>query len=180
MLTLETERLLLRDFKESDLEAYREIGSAFEFQYFYSEEDSTAERRDLLLHSYISQANEKPRIRYQLAITSKGGELMGSCGVRIESVTDRQGSFGCELGHSFWKDGFGREASRAIIDFGFRTLKLHRIYAETTSENKSALTLASKLGMRNEGELIENRFFKGRWWNTTIVAILSSDWKESI
>ncbi len=37
--------------------------------------------------------------------------------------------------------------------------------------------LAEKLGMRVEGELRENRWFRGRWWSTAILSILESEWR---
>jgi RimJ/RimL family protein N-acetyltransferase len=177
MVTLKTDKLILREFKEADLDDYRLIRRNPDFQQYYSEEDSKIEKSDYLLHLFISQAYEKPRTCYQLAIENEAGNLMGSCGIRIVSIEDKKGSFGCELAKEYWNQGFSLIASRTMIDFAFKMLGLHRIYAETISENKAAVALAKKLGMRIEGEFRENRFFRGKWWNTLLLGILSSEWR---
>jgi RimJ/RimL family protein N-acetyltransferase len=177
MVTLKADKLILREFKEKDLDCYRLIRSNPDFKQYYSEEDSTIEKSDFLLKLFISQANEIPRTCYQLAIENEAGRLIGSCGIRIISLGDKKGSFGSELAREYWGQGFSLIASRTIIDFGFKTLGLHRIYAETIAENKAAVTLAKRLGMRLEAEFRENRFFKGRWWNTLVLAILASEWE---
>jgi RimJ/RimL family protein N-acetyltransferase len=176
-LFIRTERLVLRDFKQTDLPAYQALYSHPELQRFYSDEEASPEKAEQLLRMFTGWAAEQPRIKFQLAIESSSAGLIGSCGVRITSVDERQGAFGCELGRAHWGKGFALEASRAVINFGFTELGLHRIYAETNSENLSAIALARKLGMRVEGELRENRWFRGRWWNTTFLSILESEWR---
>ena len=152
MVTLKADKLILREFKETDLDYYRLIRSDPDFKQYYSEEDSTIEKSDHLLKLFISQASEKPRTCYQLAIENEAERLIGSCGIRIVSLEDRKGSFGCELAREYWGQGLSLIASQTIIDFGFKTLGLHRIYAERISENKAAVTLAKRLGMREQAD----------------------------
>lgn len=145
------------------------------FQRFYSESDAAPEKSAELLAMFIEQSNEQPRTKFQLAVTSNNADLMGSCGVRIEAPG--HASIGCELGRRWQGSGAAREATRAIIDFGFDQLKLDRIYAETISENKAAIALCQSLGMRIESERVGDQFFKGRHWNTVVLALLAGDWR---
>jgi RimJ/RimL family protein N-acetyltransferase len=46
---------------------------------------------------------------------------------------------------AFWGQGYAFEASRCILDFGCASLPIHRIYAETISENRRARELAERL-----------------------------------
>jgi ribosomal-protein-alanine N-acetyltransferase len=174
---IKTERLILRDFKQTDLAAYQALCSNSDFQRFYSEEEAAPEKVEQLLSMFIVWITEQPRTKFQLAIEIPSEEVIGSCGVRITSAEEKQGTFGCELDRAHWGRGYALEASRAIINFGFTELRLHRIYAETNSENLPAITLAQKLGMRVEGELRENRWFRGRWWHTTLLSMLESEWR---
>ncbi len=176
-MVIKTERLVLRDFQQTDLPAYQALCSHLDFQRFYSEDEATPEKAEQLLNMFIVWATEQPRTKFQLAIAIPSEELIGSCGVRITSVDEKQGTFGCELGRAHWGKGYALEASHAVINFGFTELNLHRISAETNSENLPAIALAKKLGMRVEGELRENRWFRGRWWSTTILSILKSEWR---
>lgn len=176
-MIIKTERLVLRDFKQTDLPAYQALCSHPDFQQFYSEEDAAPEKVKPLLNMFIGWSNEQPRNKFQLAIELPSETLIGSCGVRVTSVEEKQGTFGCELSQAHWGKGYALEASRAVINFGFSDLDLHRIYAETNSENLAAIALAKKLGLRVEGELRENKWFRERWQSSTILSILESEWR---
>jgi len=52
------------------------------------------------------------------------------------------------------------------------------VYAETISENRNGKALAERLGMCLEGVLKEAKYFRGRWWNMAIYAILRDDWER--
>lgn len=174
MFEIKTKTLLLRDFRLSDIEAYRDLRSDEKFQRFYDEADSSEQKAEELVRVFIEQAAERPRLKYQLAITDGAGKLAGTCGIRSEGAAEF--SMGCELGRSFQGSGIAREAGKAMIDFGFRELGANRIYAETVSENKAAIRLCRQLGMSIETERQGDRFFKGRAWGTTIVSIYKDAW----
>ena len=176
MLAIRTHRLLLRDFRPADLPAYVELRARPASWRFSSEQDAHPDRAEELLNLFVAWSEERPRLRYQLAVALPSEGLIGSIGVRVASVSERQGSFGCELDPRHWGRGYAREAARAAIGYGFRELGLHRIYAETLEENAAAIRLAEGLGMRREGTLRENRRFGGRWRNTTILSVLEPEW----
>lgn len=173
MFKIVTERLLLRDFLESDLTAFRSLRRDAKFLRFYDEEDSDDHRADHLLRMFIEQASERPRTRYQLAITTSTGELAGTVGIRKERFSDY--SIGCELGRRWHGKGIARDAGRAMINYGFDELGANRIYAETVTENKAAIRLCRQLGMEIESERKADRFFKGRAWGTTVLSVFKSN-----
>ena len=176
MLAIRTDRLLLRDFRPADLPAYAELRARPASRRFSSEEDARPDRAEELLNLFVAWSEERPRLRYQLAVVLPSEGLIGSVGVRVASVSERQGSFGCELDPRHWGRGYAREAARAMLGYGFRELGLHRVYVGTLEEHAAAIRLAEGLGMRREGTLRENRRFGGRWRNTTILSVLESEW----
>jgi RimJ/RimL family protein N-acetyltransferase len=96
--------------------------------------------------------------------------------LRVEH--DRQASIGCGLAREFQVSGYAEEAMRALVDYGFLNLKIHRIYAEMIGSNKAAIQLCKKFGMRVEARFIEHRFFKEQWWDTVVFAILKREWQS--
>lgn len=176
MFQIETNRLILRDFETSDILEYVELRKDEKFKRFYSESDVTDEKSIALVKLFVSQTKEQPRTIYQLAITTKNGKLIGSCGVR--PTGEKQASFGCELGRKWQAHGYAYEAAKTLFDYAFKYLDIHRIYAETISENKAAIKLCMLLGMRIEANFIENSFFQDRWWDTTVMAILEHEWND--
>jgi RimJ/RimL family protein N-acetyltransferase len=179
MQTRETPRLILRDFTSDDFEAFYATSNDPVYQQFYTQEETTQAFWQQLFARICAGAAVPDRMTYQLAVCLRQGALIGSCGVRIESRDHRQASFGCAIARPFWGQGLAYEASRDLIDFGFMQLSLHRIYAETISENVRALALAERLGMRPEGTLKQHRFIRGRWWDTAIYAVLETEWPPS-
>ena len=177
MTTIETRRLVLRDFTLLDLGAYRRIRDDVKFQRFYSEDDACPDRTDALLKMFVDQALERPRTKYQFAVLSRSGELMGSCGVRLEGAG--RASVGCELARTWHGSGAALEAAEAVIDFGFRTLNADCVYAETLADNKAALRLCGALGMRIEPERTARTFFRNRWWTTVVLSMSAHRWREN-
>ncbi|MFV1984079.1 MAG: GNAT family N-acetyltransferase [Thiohalomonadales bacterium] len=173
MLKLETNRLTLRNFLKEDLQSYLKLRNDKKFKRFYNENDVTKNKSKSLLEMFITESQEQPRTKYQLAITTKDGKLIGSCGIRIEGKTNA--SVGCELGRQYQASGYAYEASKKIINYAFSELNVHRIYAETISENKAAIKLCEKLGMQIESELTNNKFFQGRWWSTLVLVMVKGN-----
>lgn len=180
---IESERLILRDYCHSDLQGFSAMSSDQEFQRFYSEQDCTPEHWAMLVNMFIDEAKQVPRQKFNLAIQLKGdSQFIGAVGIRLEessNPSNRQASVGCSLSPECQQQGIAAEAMQAIIDFGFNTLDVHRIYADTISENSAAVTLCQKLGFRQEAEFIEHRYFKNRWWNTSVFALLKREYQTS-
>jgi ribosomal-protein-alanine N-acetyltransferase len=72
------------------------------------------------------------------------------------------------------------EAARAMLDFGFRTLGLHRIMAYCAAENTASAHVLEKLGMAREGCLRESWRIKGRWHDSLMYAILEHEWRAAL
>ena len=176
MFSIVTERLLLRDFQPGDFEAFYATANDPDYRQYYSERETTRAFQRELFDRILAESEASPRTKYQLAICLKTGELIGTCGVRLEVPEHQQASFGCAIARGYWGRGYAFEAARHLLDFGFSSLSIHRIYAETIGENARARALAEHLGMKLEGELRQHKYFRGRWWNTVIYAVLKSEW----
>jgi ribosomal-protein-alanine N-acetyltransferase len=175
MFSIETENLILRDMRPEDESALINLTQDVKYQRFYSEEDSSPEKYRELTKLFIQQAQEVPRTAYQLAIElKKSGAFIGTVCLRLES--DQQASMGCGLARQYQGRQLMQEAAIALTNFGFNELKVHRIYAETMSANLAAISLCQQLGMRQEALFKKNRYFKARWWDTVVLAILRSEW----
>jgi RimJ/RimL family protein N-acetyltransferase len=176
MFTLHTERLILRDFEPNDFDAFFATTNDPEYQQFYAEEEMTRPFWQKIFAHFVDGTTENPRTNYQLAICLPDGTLIGTCGVRLEDVANRQASFGCAMGRPFWGHGYATEACHTLFAFAFTQLDIHRIYANTKAKNSRACVLAEHLGMQREGILRQTQFFRGEWWDTAVYAILKNEW----
>jgi RimJ/RimL family protein N-acetyltransferase len=75
----------------------------------------------------------------------------------------------------YWKKGFALEAVKALLNYGFKTLKLHRIEAGVATENVNSLRLLEKTGMKREGMHRKILPVGGKWIDNYSYAILEDD-----
>lgn len=177
-MILTTERLLLRDFVESDWEAILAYQQNPLYLRYYEWTGRTAEDVRAFMQRFLDHQKQDPRIKFQFAVTLKStGQLIGSCGVRRDSVEAFEGDMGYELDPQHWGKGYATEAARAVLHFGFSHMDVHRISATCVADNTGSAHVLEKLGMQQEGRLRENQYYKGRWWDTLLYAILYEEWQ---
>lgn len=74
---------------------------------------------------------------------------------------------------SVWGKGVGYEACRLVLNFGFKTVGLHRIRMGMTARNIAMIKIAEKLSMQREGTLKEAFFKGGQYLDIVEYAILN-------
>jgi len=177
-VTLTTDRLVVREFREDDVPSVHEYGSDPEVVRFMpwgpnTEDDTTA----FVERAVLFQADD-PRATYELAVTlAADGKLIGGCGIHGISFANRSASMGYCLRRDVWGRGYATEAARALVAFGFRSLGLHRLVATCDTENAASARVLEKLGMRREALFREDTLLRGRWRDSYLYAILESEWK---
>ena len=148
---LRTERLLLRPFKLSDAETVAKLANAKEIAqytqnipYPYGVDDA---REFIGQHADAFRKGEF----VVLAITRRdGGALMGTIGLTLNWEHDKA-EMGYWIGLPYWNRGYCSEAARAMLDYGFDTLGLHRIQASHFQNNPASGRVMQKVGMKREG-----------------------------
>ena len=130
------------------------------------------------INDFICQQNEEPRKRFQLAIILRSeGKLIGNCGIRKENHQTQEAEIGYELDPQYWDKGYATEAAKAILQFGFQELMLHRITSHCIADNKASANVLEKIGMKFEGKLREKELIKGDWLDVLLYSILKREWK---
>ncbi|GAA5345117.1 UDP-4-amino-4,6-dideoxy-N-acetyl-beta-L-altrosamine N-acetyltransferase [Planifilum fimeticola] len=77
-----------------------------------------------------------------------------------------------------WGKGYGTEAMKLLLDYGFLEMNLHRISLRVFSFNSRAIKLYEKLGFQQEGRSREAIFRDGAWHDIIHMAILQRDYVE--
>ncbi len=176
-MALQTERLILREFTESDWPAVLACHSAPAYRRFYEKAPCTPADAGALVDRFVEWQTETPRSKFQWAVTlRREGILIGNCGIRKSAADAAEAEIGCELAPEHWGRGYPMEAGRLLLRIGFRDLGLHRMFAHCAADNADAVCLAERLGLRQEGRLRENVRFDGRWRDTLVYGILEQEW----
>jgi RimJ/RimL family protein N-acetyltransferase len=176
-MQLTTARLILREFVEADWPAMLAYQRDPRYLQYYEWTDRTPDDVQRFVQIFLDQQEEHPRRKIQLAVVLRDtGQLIGNCGIRKASVGAHEADIGYELAPDHWGHGYATEAARAMVAFGFTELHLHRISAWCIADNIGSVHVLEKAGLWLEGRLRENEYFKDRWWDTLLYALLENDW----
>jgi RimJ/RimL family protein N-acetyltransferase len=101
---------------------------------------------------YIKSVTNNPTCKV-FAICTKSDDLhIGNISLQAISLKNESAEFAILLGNrNFWGKGISKEAGKLLIEYGFKTLKLHRIHCGTSEANLPMQHLALSLGMELEG-----------------------------
>ena len=86
---------------------------------------------------------------------AESGDVIGSIGLEILAEHE-QGRLSYWLGQAYWNRGFGTEVVTALLEYGFNSLTLHRLYAPHFHTNPASGRVLQKVGMTHEGRLREH------------------------
>ncbi len=177
-MEITTDRLVLREFHEDDWHPVLAYQSHPEYLRYYAWSDRAEQGAKEFVRTLIGWQHEQPRTRFQLVLELRdGGEVIGNCGIRRRASGLHEAELGYELAPWHWRRGYATEAARAMLRFGFRDLKLHRVFSQCIADNTASVRVLERIGMQPEGRLRENEWFKGRYWDTLLYAILDREWE---
>ncbi len=177
-MLIQTDRLILREFEPEDWRPMMRYQSDPEFLRFYHWTERLPSDVQRFLRMFIDWQQERPRTRFQLAIVLREeGRMIGNCGIRMKEPAALEAELGYELDRACWGRGYASEAAGAIVDWAFRELHLHRVWASCIAENTASARVMERLGMTYEGRLRENDWIKGRWYDSLIYGILEHEWE---
>ena len=176
--TLETDRLILRELRRSD----------FRDMYEYSADPMTS--KFLLWDVHKSQEYTKEFIEYVISKYKSGdyndwalvykfnNKMIGTCGFTKIDEENNVAEIGYVLNPEYWNLGLATEAARAVIEFAFDVMKMHRVEAKFMYGNDASLAVMKKLGMKLEGYHRDMLLVKGKYRTIGYAAILRSEYKN--
>jgi RimJ/RimL family protein N-acetyltransferase len=151
-MDLETPRLILRQFRESDIDPWSAMCAEPEVMRYASVSGMPVDREQSMkwlqsmvehwhLHGYGMWAVEE----------KSTGKFIGRIGLQLPP-----GYPGTEvawmLAPAYWGHGFAAEGARAAIDFGFSHARKARLISLIFPQNERSIRLAERLGERYEGD----------------------------
>ena len=180
-LTIETERLILRPLRMSDVDDLYEYQSHPEIVRYIPWPERTREQviEALEKHAPNSKSELKEVGDYILLAweLKDSGKVIGQSNAGYESSRDQLADIGWVTHQNFQRQGFAFEATKALMAHIFSSSSVHRIIANIDTRNPESARLADKLGMRREGEFKDSEFFKGDWCSMWLYAILKEEFK---
>lgn len=158
--SFETERLIGREWTESDVEAAFAIYGDPEVMRGLSgvpEPNIESQRENLL--AAVERYRERPKGMGFWALERKSdSRIVGGAIVKAIPEDEEKIEVGWQLGREFWGQGYATESARKAIEIGFRHLNIDRIYALVRPWNERSLRVTERLGfIRGE---ITHRYYE--------------------
>lgn len=179
---IESDRLILRRIELTDAQRI--------FDHWLSDE-RVSDNRISPAHKTISETIERvakivseygsKEVCYWGIVLKANGELMGEIDLyNFDNATEN-----CEvsysLGYKWWNQGYGTEALRAVVEFGFKQMNIHKISAAHNTDNPASGKVMSKVGMVQEGmirHMIRNA--KSQYKDCAVYGILQEDYMKNM
>ena len=160
MTTLETDRLILRGYKESDLNDLHRLLSDKKAMYFLDDIGTNSiEESAKNLKDAISNTNGR-----RFCIRDKtSGQYIGAMGYHITAATPlgkivHMGYFLLPEHHGH---GYATEAAKKVIEFALLQDGCIRITTACYKDNEPSRNVIEKVGFRREGERIKAQYHDG-------------------
>lgn len=150
-ITLETERLKLRPWRDSDLEPFAALNADPEvMRYFPKVLDRT--ESDAMATRIRNLMAERGWGLWAVEV-KQGAPFIGFVGLNAvpEILPFAPGTeIGWRLAEAHWGKGYATEAARSILQFAFETLELEAVVSFTAEKNTPSMAVMKRLGMRHK------------------------------
>jgi RimJ/RimL family protein N-acetyltransferase len=166
-MLIQTERLYLRKFVEDDLQHLFPILSDAETMVYYPSPFSRDKVEKWIGRSI--QSYETEGYGLWAVILKDSDEFIGDCGITLQEIDgEALPEVGYHICKKHWNKGYATEAARGVINYGFSTLNLQKLFTYTTVENVPSQRVALKNGMK-----FVKKFYK-QIMGTTVEEVLYS------
>jgi ribosomal-protein-alanine N-acetyltransferase len=167
----------LRDFSPGDIDDAETIVGDDRVTAWLSFDSRDRVGTERMITAAISEAEADPRTEYYLAVAHPDSDrVIGFVRLALGGV--RAAKLGYAIHADHWGRGHATDAARAIIDFGFQALELHRITAAVGPDNHASQAVLKRLGFIHEGRLREHVFTNGAWRDSLLYSLLGNEWSE--
>ncbi|QMW02254.1 GNAT family N-acetyltransferase [Spirosoma foliorum] len=166
---IETSRLILRDYRPTDLESIQSYVSQPVVVQYAPWGPNTLEDTQEFLDEVQERKTEKPRLVYELAIELKqNGRQIGGCELAISKQAPVEAMLGYILHPDYWNQGYATEVTRKLIELAIHTFNATTIKATCDERNKGSIRVLEKSGFVQD-KVIENDFLQKGAMRTTLV-----------
>lgn len=173
-IKLSTDRLILREFQESDLEELFDLDSDPEVHKYLGNKPVTMRSQTEDIIKGVRQQYIDHGIGRWIAITKDTNEMIGWSGLKYETLAINNQNGYNDIGYRFkkkyWGKGYATESANALLEYGFTELKYDKICGAAEIGNKASSKVLQKIGLN----FIESFYYenlKCNWY-----ALTSEEW----
>lgn len=154
MIYLETDRLVLRNWIDSDRDLFREIFSDPKVMEFFPYRRSHDEADETMIR--VREMIDRDGVGFFATVLKETEEPIGFCGLSLTNLepalpTDTV-EIGWRLATRFWGHGYVTEAARALLAFGFEERGYDEIVSFAVAANTRSTGVMERIGMHRDAD----------------------------
>ena len=172
--TIQTNRLLLRQFVESDLENVFKGLSDPEIIKFYGVSYKTIEDTKEQMKFFADLEKNETGIWWAVC-SLDNATFYGAGGLNSLSKEHKKAEIGFWLLKNYWGQGIMTETMPIICNYGFEQLGLHRIEGIVETDNLNCKNAMKKLDFKHEGTMKDREIKNGRFISLDMYARLKNE-----
>jgi RimJ/RimL family protein N-acetyltransferase len=176
---LKGERVWLRPIEERDLPAYvagindTEVGAFAGYRMPFSVEQAVAWH-----NRHVEQFRSGEAFFF--AVCELGDDrFIGTVWFKEVNRLDGNAELAIYMDRDHIGSGWGTDAQRTLLEFGFGTLGLERVWLTVNADNARAIRSYEKVGFQREGVMRRSFRVRGRLTDTLLMAILRDEWEAA-
>lgn len=174
-LILSNERLYLREMAISDWADVHKYASQEIVCQFQPWGPNSEEESKKFVEEVVEDSTKEPRTRFVFAIHYKE-KMIGAGELNIRDLTNKAGEIGYIVHPDYWRKGIATDIVSLLIDFGFKELCLHRIFATCDPRNTGSSKVLEKVGMTREGRIRDDLLLQNGWRDSLLYSVLEHEW----
>ena len=176
-LEFEGEKIKIRKLKLSDAEdIFRNIKDKEVIEWLELNIQHPYSKIDAVKFIRKSWRKIKNKKCYDFGIILKqDNKITGGISLGVDNIDwkNKNAEISYWIGKKYWRKGLTSEAVKLILKFGFKQLKLHRIYGYASEDNIASQKVFKKSGFKLEGILKDKFYYDKKWHNGLIYALLN-------
>jgi len=171
---LSGDKVTLRGMRRSDLERLHHFNNTLAVELAGGGDPPWPQALERVYAEYDSDCAVGGRDGMRFAVERNADqELLGQCALFDLDPVARTAQLGITLGEpSCWGQGFGREAVRLLVDYGFRYQNLRRIWLKVHADNTRAIRCYRASGFEEEGRLRGHVWSNGAYHDLVLMGRL--------
>lgn len=180
MQNIKTDRLLLRPLNIEDSERIEELAGEYDVAkttLSIPHPYPKGSAKDFINSALNAEESGKLVI---FTITEKVTErLVGIININLSKAHER-GELAYWVGKPYWGVGYGTEAAKSLLSFGFENLKLNKIFAKSFTNNPGSWRIMEKIGLKYEGTLKQHVIRFGEYYDVICYGLLKEEYLEEV
>lgn len=164
-LILETDRLLLRELRFSDADAFFAMDNNPNVHRYLWNKPTQKIEETIEIIAFVRKQYVDNGIGRFAMISKETNAFIGWAGLKFntEMVNNKTNFYdiGYRLDEKFWRKGYASEASFAWLQYAFETMKIKTMEAAAHSENVASNRILQNIGMQMTEQYLEDSVF----WN---------------